>query len=86
MFQQCKQKVGETVDIFATALHRLVTHSGYRALKNELEHDRMLMGLQELKLPKILQTDTHLTLVTVVWKARQKEAVQQQQAIVHQEN
>lgn len=85
-FHQRKQEPGETVEAFVTALHRLVAHCGYGALKEELVRDRLVVGLQDGKLSETLQTDPELTLEKALQKARQKEAVRRQQAVVRQEN
>ncbi|CAN7996562.1 unnamed protein product, partial [Ixodes hexagonus] len=85
-FHQRKQELGETVEAFVTALHKLVAHCGYGALKDELVRDRLVVGLQDAKLSETLQSDPELTLETAVRKARQKEAVRRQQAVVRQEN
>lgn len=81
-FHQCKQ---ETVEAFVMTLHRLVTHCGYGALKDELVRDCLVVGWKDAKLSETLQSDPDLALETAVRKARQREAVRRQQAIVHQE-
>ncbi|CAN8029588.1 unnamed protein product [Ixodes persulcatus] len=85
-FHQRKQEPGETVEAFVMALHKLVAHCGYGALKDELLRDRLVVGLRDAELSKSLQSDPELTLETAVQKARQKEAVRRQQGVVCQEN
>lgn len=84
-FNQRRQEPGETVEAFVTALHRLVAHCGYGALKYEMVRDRLIVGLQDAKLSETLQSYPDLTLETAVQKARQTEAVRKQKAVVRQE-
>ena len=45
-FNMRKQEPGEPVDAFIADLHCLSEHSEFRALRDELIRDRIVMGLQ----------------------------------------
>ncbi|XP_061167955.1 uncharacterized protein K02A2.6-like [Saccostrea echinata] len=84
-FNQRKQKEGESADSFITALYTLVEHCEYGALKDEMIRDRIVVGIRDSKLSEKLQLNPQLKLEEAVNQARQKEAVQKQQAIVRNE-
>ena len=48
-FNERKQKEGETVDAFITALHKLATKCDYGALNDDLIRDRIVVGIREFK-------------------------------------
>ena len=57
---------------------KLIEHSDYGALKDEMIRDKIVVGLVDEQLSEKLQ----LTLKRAVDQARQKEAVRKQQAVV----
>ena len=81
-FNQRRQEAGESVDCFVTALYGLEEHCEYAALHHEMIRDRIVVGLRDAKLSESLQLDPELTLEKAVTKARQAEAVEQQQPLV----
>ena len=81
-FNQRRQEAGESVDCFVTALYGLAEHCEYAALHDEMIRDRIVVGLRDAKLSESLQLDPELTLEKAVTKARQAEAVKQQQLLV----
>ncbi|XP_064482891.1 uncharacterized protein K02A2.6-like [Ornithodoros turicata] len=70
----------ESVDDFATSLHRLAETCDYGTLKDDLLRDRLVVGLSDTRLSEKLQLDSTLTLDKALTTARQHEAVKQQQA------
>ena len=58
----------------------------YAALHEEMIRDRVVVGLRDTKLSESLQLDPDLTLEKAVTKARQAEAVKQQQPLVRGPN
>ena len=81
-FNQRRQEAGESVDCFVTALYGLAEHCYYAALHDEMIRDRIVVGLRDAKLSESLQLDPELTLEKAVTKARQAQAVKQQQPLV----
>lgn len=81
-FNQRKQPEGESADSFITALYTLVEHCEYGQLKDEMIRDRIVVGIRDSKLSEKLQLNPKLKLEEAINQARQKEAVQKQQAIV----
>ena len=78
---RCQQKE-EPVDAFVTALHNLAQYCKYKELHDEMIQDRLVVGLRDATLSEKLQLDAGLTLETALTKARQSEAVHQQQAFL----
>ena len=78
---RCQGK-DESVDAFVTALHSLAQYCNYKELHDEMIRDRLVVGLRDAKLSEKLQLDADLTLETALTKARQSEAVHQQQAFL----
>ena len=78
---RCQQKE-ESVDAFVTALHNLAQYCEYKELHDEMIRDRLVVGLRDAMLSEKLQLDAGLTLETALTKARQSEAVHQQQAFL----
>ncbi|KAJ8888839.1 hypothetical protein PR048_008333 [Dryococelus australis] len=81
-FNLRSQLTDELVDAFITDLHTLAEHCEYQTLRDELEHDRLVVGIQDKKLSESLQLDANLTLESAIMKARQSEAVGKQQVVV----
>ena len=81
-FNQRRQEAGESVDSFVTALYGLAEHCEYAGLHDEMIRDRIVVVLRDAKLSENLQLDPDLTLEKAVKKARQAEAVKEQQPLV----
>ena len=67
---------------FILALHCLVEHCNFRALKEEMIRDRLVVGLADVALSERLQMDPDLTLQRAVEKARNSELVKKQQGTI----
>ena len=74
---RCQQE-DETVDQFVTALHTMAKHCLYRAIKEEMICDCLVVGVHDASLSLILQLDSNLTLKTMVTAASQNEMVRKQ--------
>ena len=72
-FNRRRQEEGETVDLFITALYALAEHCDYGTLKDQMIRDRIVVGLQDLKLSEKLQLDPELTLTKAINQARQSD-------------
>ncbi|KAL6455308.1 hypothetical protein MHYP_G00362590 [Metynnis hypsauchen] len=79
-FNMRKQREGESVDSFVTALYALAEHCNYGVLHDELIRDRLVVGLLDKGLSERMQLDAELTLEKAVRMARQSEEVKKQQA------
>lgn len=75
-----KQGENEPVDSFGTALYSLAEHCKYGPLHDELIRDRLVVGLNDIRLSERMQLDKDLTLEKAIDMARQTEAVKQQQS------
>ena len=60
--ERCQQD-GEMVNQFVTALHTLEEHCSYRALKEEMIRDCLVVGVRDASLSLKLQMDSNLTIV-----------------------
>ncbi len=78
-FNMRKQREGESVDSFVTALYALAEHCNYGVLHDELIRDRLVVGLLDKGLSEHMQLDAELTLDKAVRMARQSEEVKKQQ-------
>ena len=68
------------------ALHDLIEHCGYPAsIKNELIHDRLVVGIRDTKLSQTLQMDAFLMLERAKRQICQKEAIGEQQHTLKRE-
>ena len=81
-FNRRRQGEGETVDLFITALYALAEHCDYGTLKDQMIRDRIVVGLQDLKLSEKLQLDPEPTLTKAINQARQSEAMKKQQTLL----
>ena len=72
-FNMRKQETSESVDAFITDLYCMSEHCEFGALREELIRDRIVVGLQDVKLSEKLQMDSSLTLQTAINKARQND-------------
>lgn len=81
-FNRRKQEPSEPVDAFITDLYCLSEHCEFGALREELIRDRIVVGLQDVKLSEKLQMDSSLTLQTAINKARKNDSVKNRQEIL----
>lgn len=72
-FNQHKQEEGKPVDDFVTSLYCLSEHCRYGDLRDEMIHDRIVVGLQDSVLSQKLQLKPNLTLEMAITFTRQKE-------------
>ena len=84
-FNMRKQEPAEPVNAFITDLYYLSEHCEFGALREELIRDRIVVGLQDVKLSKNVQMDSGLTLQSATNKARQNESVKRQQEVLRHE-
>ena len=78
---QCQD--GKSVEQFITSLYQLVEDCEYGALKDQMVRDRLVVGLRDLALSQRLQMDPDLTLEKAKTLSRQREAVREQQGLLH---
>ncbi|XP_075550756.1 uncharacterized protein LOC142584533 [Dermacentor variabilis] len=83
-FNRHRQQPGETVDEFATDLHKLAERCDFDNIKDRLIRDRFVVGLLDEALWEELQMDPKLTLATALARARTSETIKQQQADLKQ--
>lgn len=79
------QQPGESVDCFITALHSLAEHCNYGELKDELIRDRIVVGIQDMKVSERLQLQKDLTLNDAILTVRQAELQSSQNKILRSE-
>jgi len=82
LFNKRVQLPNEPVDEFILALNCLVEHCNFGALKEEMIHDRLVVGLANLVLTERLQLDPELTLQKAIERARNSELVKKQQGTI----
>ena len=80
------QNPRETAEHYITALYTLSEDCDYRALREELIRDRLVVGIRDVKLSERLQMDPNLTLQKAKKMVRQVGAVQEQQLILKGES
>ncbi|KAK3782887.1 hypothetical protein RRG08_002516 [Elysia crispata] len=73
-FNRRVQQPGESVDAFIQDLHRLADECSYSTLKNELIRDRIVVGVRDDDLSKVLQAKQDLDLGEAIRLSRQAEA------------
>ena len=83
-FNRRNQLKGESVEQYITDLYRLAETCEYGDMTSQMIRDRLVVGIQNLKLSEQLQMDPNLTLETAKKLIRQHEAVQEHQAILQQ--
>ncbi|XP_077548214.1 uncharacterized protein LOC144161027 [Haemaphysalis longicornis] len=79
-FHKRHQMLGESIDVFMTALHVLAEKCDFGEFKQRLMPDRFVVGLRDEKLSESLQMNPKQSLATALAKARLKETVRQQPA------
>ncbi|GFS27123.1 Pol polyprotein [Elysia marginata] len=73
-FNRRVQQPGESVDSFIQDLHKLADECSYLTLKDELIRDRIVVGVRDDDLSKILQGKQYLDLSEAIRLSRQAEA------------
>ena len=81
-FNSRRQQEGETVEQYIMELYRLADNCNYQGIKEEMIRDRLVVGLRDEALSQQLQMDSGLTLEKAKTKARQREAVGEQQRVL----
>ena len=77
-FNRRSQQPGETNEQFIMALYELADNCEYGKMKDEMIHDRRVVGIRDSSLSKRLQLDPTLTLETAKKAVCQREAVHEQ--------
>ena len=78
-FSRRIQKEGELEEQFITSLYNLVKTCDLGDLKNEMTHDRIVVGIWDQALSERLQTVADLTLEKAKTLVQQREAVHEHQ-------
>ena len=76
---KCAQLPDETAEQFIASLYNLAADCNFRDLRNELIHDRIVVGIRDTSLSECLQMDPELTLEKAKTLIRQREVVWEQQ-------
>ena len=83
-FNQRSQREDESAEQYITSLYNLVENCEYGDLASDMIRDRLVVGIRDNALSQRLQMDSELTLEKAKRQIRQREAVQEQQTILHQ--
>lgn len=78
------QEHEESVEQFITSLYALLENCQYSELKEEMIHDRLVVGIRDSSLSERLQMDETLSLDKAKKMARQREAIKEQQSMLKQ--
>jgi len=81
-FNLRSQQDGESVDNFITDLYCLAEYCEFGTLRDDLNRDRIVVGIKDKKLSEQLQLDYKLTLDEAITKTRQLETVKKQQTFL----
>ena len=81
-FNRHCQTAGESAEQFITSLYTLAESCDYGELKDQMIRDRIVVGIRDQSLSERLQMDAELTLDKAKKLVRQREAVQEQQALL----
>ena len=81
-FNQRIQGPDESVEQFITCLYSLSDTCKYGNLRDEMIRDRIVVGIRDRSLSERLQLDAGLTLESAKTRARQREAVHEQQSVL----
>lgn len=79
-FNRRNQQESETAE---TELYTLADNCNYGDLRDEMISDRLFVGIRDSALSQQLQLDAELTLEKAKTRIRQREAVGQQQKVLH---
>lgn len=82
-FNRRQQMEDESANDFITSLYALIENCDYGTLKDEMLRDRIVVGRRDVKLSENLQMDPDLDLTQAVNKVRHREAIKQQQSLLH---
>lgn len=80
-----RQQPGEPINTFVNDLHQQAQKCKLQPLTDELIMHQLIQGMQDTKLSEALQLEANLTLETAVARAKQAEAVHQQQPVIRGE-
>ena len=81
-FNKCFQLPDEPVELFIASLYNLAADCNLGELKDELIHDRIVVGIRDASLSKRLQMDPELMLEKAKTVIQQREAVREQQVTI----
>ena len=81
IFNCCNQMEDESVEQNITALYSFAENCEYAEWKDQMIHDRLVVGIRDTSFSERLQTDSELTLEKVKKTVRQKEAMKEQQLV-----
>jgi transposase InsO family protein len=82
-FNMRKQQPAESAEEYITTLYRLAETCEFGDLKEELIRDRVVVGIRDTVLSQRLQMEPDLTLEKAKKSIRQRDAVREQQGILH---
>ena len=66
VFNQCNQQDSETFETYLTVLQQLVRTCNYQEMTNELLQDRLVCGIKEDSIWKVLLQKRNLTLLEAI--------------------
>ena len=78
-FNRRNQQSGKLAEQYIMALYSLAENCDYSDYKDEMIHDRFVVGIRDTALAEKMQMDAKLTLETAKKSVRQREAVHEQQ-------
>ena len=78
-FNKRNQLPGESIKQYIMVFYTLIETYAYSDLREELLHDRIVVGIRDTALSECLQLDSDLTLAKAKKVVRQREAVRDQQ-------
>ena len=81
-FNRRNQMEGESVEQYITALYSFAENCEYGEWKDQMNRDRLVVGIRDTSLSERLQMDPDLTLENAKKTVRQKEAVKEQQQLL----
>ena len=81
-FNRRSQGPDESAEQFITSLYSLTENCAYVELRDEMIRDRIVVGIRNRSLSDRLQIESDLTLEKAKTLVRQREAVQEQQALL----
>ena len=88
VFNRCSRLEGVSVEQFIITLYKLADSYNFRdsQMRDEMIHDRIVVGIRDSTLSEHLQMDADLTLHKAKKLVRQCEAVQEHQVILKNGN
>ena len=85
-FNKRNQLSDEPVEEFIAEIHRLADRCDFKNMKDELIHDRLVVGIRDNALSEHLQVEPELTLGNAKRLIRQREAIKEQQETLRKPN